>query len=76
MDNLNIMLIGEIASGKTSLLNTIVREYYNGYDGNIVGFLSSASAPLDTRWTLAGSTSEFITVTSYNTLTGSLQEIR
>jgi DNA polymerase III delta prime subunit len=26
------MLIGEIASGKTSLLNTIVREYYNGYD--------------------------------------------
>jgi DNA polymerase III delta prime subunit len=32
MDNLNIMLIGEIASGKTSLLNTIVREYYNGYD--------------------------------------------
>jgi len=32
MDNLNIMLIGEIASGKTSLLNTIVREYYNGYN--------------------------------------------
>jgi DNA polymerase III delta prime subunit len=32
MDNLNIMLIGEIASGKTSLLNTIVREYYRGYN--------------------------------------------
>jgi len=32
MDNLNILLIGEVASGKTCLLNTIVREYYNGYD--------------------------------------------
>jgi DNA polymerase III delta prime subunit len=31
MDNLNIMLIGEIASGKTSLLNTIVREYYSEF---------------------------------------------
>jgi DNA polymerase III delta prime subunit len=28
MDNLNILLIGDIASGKTSLLNIIIREYY------------------------------------------------
>ena len=32
MDNLNIMLIGESESSKTSLLNTIVREYYSGYN--------------------------------------------
>jgi len=32
MDNLNILLIGDIASGKTSLLNAIIREYYNGYN--------------------------------------------
>ena len=31
MDNLNILLIGDIASGKTSLLNTLIREYYSGY---------------------------------------------
>lgn len=31
MDNLNIMLIGEITTGKTSLLNAIIREYYRGY---------------------------------------------
>ena len=30
MDNLNILLIGDIASGKTSLLNVIIREYYKG----------------------------------------------
>ena len=28
-NNLNILLIGDIASGKTSLLNTIIREYYD-----------------------------------------------
>lgn len=28
MDNLNIMLIGDIASGKTSLLNALIKEYY------------------------------------------------
>jgi DNA polymerase III delta prime subunit len=27
-NNLNILLIGDMASGKTSLLNTIIREYY------------------------------------------------
>lgn len=32
MDNLNILLIGDIASGKTSLLNSLIREYYNGYN--------------------------------------------
>ena len=31
IDNLNIMLIGDIASGKTSLLNALIREYYVGY---------------------------------------------
>jgi len=31
IDNLNVLLIGDMASGKTSLLNTIIREYYTGY---------------------------------------------
>jgi DNA polymerase III delta prime subunit len=31
IDNLNILLIGDIASGKTSILNALIREYYNGY---------------------------------------------
>ena len=32
MDNLNILLIGDIASGKTTLLNCLIREYYTGYN--------------------------------------------
>jgi len=32
MDNLNILLIGDIASGKTSLLNSLIREYYTGHN--------------------------------------------
>ena len=31
MDNLNILLLGNIASGKTSLLNAIIKEYYKDY---------------------------------------------
>ena len=31
IDNLNVLLIGDMASGKTSLLNATIREYYNGY---------------------------------------------
>lgn len=31
MDSLNIMLIGDMGSGKTSLLNAIIREYYHNY---------------------------------------------
>jgi len=31
MDSLNLLLVGGIASGKTSLLNAIIREYYKGY---------------------------------------------
>ena len=31
IDNLNILLIGDMASGKTSFLNAIIKEYYNGY---------------------------------------------
>jgi DNA polymerase III delta prime subunit len=31
LDNLNILLIGDVASGKTSLLNTLIREYYTGF---------------------------------------------
>jgi len=30
MDDLNILLIGDVASGKTSLLNSLIREYYKG----------------------------------------------
>ena len=30
MDNLNILFIGDMASGKTSLLNAIIKEYYDG----------------------------------------------
>ena len=31
IDNLNILLIGDMSSGKTSILNAIIREYYTGY---------------------------------------------
>ena len=31
IDNINILLIGDMASGKTSLLNSLIREYYIGY---------------------------------------------
>jgi DNA polymerase III delta prime subunit len=31
IDNLNILLIGNMASGKTSLLNAVIREYYTDY---------------------------------------------
>ena len=30
IDNLNILFIGNMSSGKTSLLNAVIREYYNG----------------------------------------------
>jgi DNA polymerase III delta prime subunit len=41
MDNLNILLIGDIASGKTSLLNALIKEYYEGstpkeYEDNVL----------------------------------------
>jgi len=32
MDNLNILLLGNVASGKTSLLNAIIKEYYKNYE--------------------------------------------
>jgi replication factor C subunit 2/4 len=32
MNNLNIIFIGDMGSGKTSLLNALIREYYNGVD--------------------------------------------
>jgi len=32
LDNINILLIGDIASGKTTILNSLIREYYNGYN--------------------------------------------
>lgn len=31
MNNLNILFIGDIGSGKTSLLNALIREYYSNY---------------------------------------------
>ena len=31
LDNINILLIGDIASGKTTILNALIREYYNGF---------------------------------------------
>lgn len=31
IDNLNILIIGDMASGKTSLLNALIREYYIGH---------------------------------------------
>lgn len=31
MNKLNILFIGDVASGKTSLLNALIREYYIGY---------------------------------------------
>jgi DNA polymerase III delta prime subunit len=45
MDNLNILLLGNIASGKTSLLNAIIKEYYKDnesceYEENIL-FINS-----------------------------------
>jgi DNA polymerase III delta prime subunit len=41
LDNLNILLIGDIASGKTTILNALIREYYSGitakdYDENVL----------------------------------------
>ena len=41
MDNLNVLLVGDMASGKTSLLNTIIKEYYidstpKQYDENVL----------------------------------------
>ena len=41
IDNLNILLIGDIATGKTSLLNALIREYYKGstpkeYEENVL----------------------------------------
>lgn len=41
LNNLNILLIGDMASGKTSLLNTIIREYYENippkeYEENVL----------------------------------------
>jgi DNA polymerase III delta prime subunit len=31
IDDLNILLIGDMTSGKTSLLNALIREYYDGF---------------------------------------------
>lgn len=34
IDNLNLLFCGSMASGKTSILNSIIREYYTGYQQN------------------------------------------
>jgi len=41
MENLNILFIGDMGSGKTALLNALIREYYKGinskiYDDNVL----------------------------------------
>jgi DNA polymerase III delta prime subunit len=39
MNNLNILFIGDVGSGKTTYLNAVIREYYNGhqkYQGNVL----------------------------------------
>jgi len=35
MENLNILFIGDIGSGKTSLLNALIKEYYKNIDSKI-----------------------------------------
>jgi hypothetical protein len=56
--------------------------YYDGYDGNQIGYLASSSITLaNTLWTGSGtstflSSSVSIGGTTYNRFTGSLQEIR
>lgn len=35
MDGLNVLLIGDMGSGKTSLLNAIIREYYKSYSPQV-----------------------------------------
>uniref|UniRef100_A0A6C0HDZ7 AAA+ ATPase domain-containing protein n=1 Tax=viral metagenome TaxID=1070528 RepID=A0A6C0HDZ7_9ZZZZ len=35
MENLNILFIGDVGSGKTSLLNALIREYYKSSDSKI-----------------------------------------
>jgi DNA polymerase III delta prime subunit len=35
MENLNILFIGDMGSGKTALLNSLIREYYKGIDSKI-----------------------------------------
>ena len=34
LDNLNLLFCGSMASGKTSILNSIIREYYIGHEKN------------------------------------------
>jgi replication factor C subunit 2/4 len=34
MNNLNILFIGDIGSGKTAFLNAVIKEYYNGLDAS------------------------------------------
>jgi len=35
MENLNILFIGDMGSGKTALLNALIREYYKGIDSKV-----------------------------------------
>jgi hypothetical protein len=68
--------------GDTYTLHAGDKLYYDGYDGNQIGYLSSSSITLaNTLWT-GSQTSVFLSSsvsiggTTYNRFTGSLQEIR
>jgi hypothetical protein len=68
--------------GDTYTLYAGDKLYYDGYDGNQIGYLASSSITLaNTLWTGSGtstflSSSVSIGGTTYNKFTGSLQEIR
>ena len=49
MDNLNILLVGDSGSGKTSLINCIIKEYYkenySPYNVLIINSVSTSTFP-------------------------------
>ncbi len=64
--------------GSTLTLHAGNKLDYNGYDGNEIGFLASASAAMGGFWDLSGGVSYFFNSLSnpYGIFTGNIQEIR